>query len=203
MGWWTLKRWRSNLNPEMPDATCAAAPEDDIAKWVHQARLGSHSAFANLYERFSPLVHAILLGRFQPVIADDLTQECFITAHQRLEQLNDPAKFGPWIAVIARRIKPAAELRRRTESDIDDLASLNASPEQVIDANRVLSAVATLPEAYRNTLMMRLAEGMSGPEIAAATGMTHQSVRVNLHRGMARLRQILGLPSQPTETSHE
>ena len=187
----------------MPDASCTTVPVNDIADWVQQARRGSHPAFAKLYARFSPMVHAILLGRFPPGLADDLTQECFITAHQRLAQLHDAAKFGPWMAVIARRIKPAAELRRRTRSDIDQLASSDASPEQVIEASQVLAAIATLPEAYRNTLLMRLAEGMSGPEIAAATGMTHQSVRVNLHRGMARLRQALGLPSQPMETSHE
>ncbi len=46
-----------------------------------------------------------------------------------------------------------------------------------------------LPEAYRDTLVMRFVEGMTGPEIAAHTGLTHGSVRVNLHRGMQMLRE--------------
>ena len=45
---------------------------------------------------------------------------------------------------------------------------------------------------------MRLIEGMTGPEIAERTGLTPGSVRVNLHRGMALLRQKLGL-SPPNE----
>ncbi|HYM23989.1 MAG TPA: sigma-70 family RNA polymerase sigma factor, partial [Vicinamibacterales bacterium] len=58
----------------------------------------------------------------------------------------------------------------------------------------ILDAIRRLPEAYRDTLMLRLVEGMSGDEIAARTGLTTGSVRVNLHRGMKLLREKLGLP---------
>ena len=50
-----------------------------------------------------------------------------------------------------------------------------------------------LPEAYREPLVLRLVEGLTGPEIAARTGMTHGSVRVNLCRGMAMLRPLLAM----------
>jgi RNA polymerase sigma-70 factor (ECF subfamily) len=49
-----------------------------------------------------------------------------------------------------------------------------------------------LPEAYRETLILRLVEGMTGPEIAERAGLTAGSVRVNLHRGMQMLREKLG-----------
>jgi RNA polymerase sigma-70 factor (ECF subfamily) len=49
----------------------------------------------------------------------------------------------------------------------------------------------SLPEAYRETLTMRLVEGLTGPEIAEATGLTAGSVRVNLCRGMELLRELL------------
>ena len=55
----------------------------------------------------------------------------------------------------------------------------------------ILDTVMSLSEAYRETLILRLVEGMTGPEIAARTGMTHGSVRVNLHRGMQQLRAKL------------
>jgi RNA polymerase sigma-70 factor (ECF subfamily) len=54
-----------------------------------------------------------------------------------------------------------------------------------------MAAIRALPEAYRETLTMRLVEGMTGPEIAERTGLTHGSVRVNLHRGMLQLRAAL------------
>ena len=49
-------------------------------------------------------------------------------------------------------------------------------------AAAILDAIRALPDAYRETLILRLVEGMTGPEIAARTGLTHGSVRVNLHR---------------------
>ena len=60
------------------------------------------------------------------------------------------------------------------------------------EAQQVLEAIRALPDTYRETLILRLVEGMTGPEIAARTGLTHGSVRVNLHRGMQQLREILG-----------
>ena len=60
----------------------------------------------------------------------------------------------------------------------------------------VLEVVRKLPDAYRETLLMRLVEGMSGAEIAERSGLTPASVRVNLHRGMKLLREKLGL--EPT-----
>jgi RNA polymerase sigma-70 factor (ECF subfamily) len=56
-----------------------------------------------------------------------------------------------------------------------------------------VSAIQDLPDAYRETLTLRLVAGLSGPEIAAVTGLTPDSVRVNLHRGFRLLRERLGV----------
>lgn len=165
----------------------------DVAQWTDRARGGCQLAFAQLHRRFLPLVHGILLGRFRPALADELSQECFAKAFARLAQLRDGHRFGAWIAAMARRMRPT---RIGVEVAADDhaaLASTDASPEVSAEATQLLGAVAALPEAYRETLMLRLVEGLSGPEIAALTGHTPDSVRVNLHRGMARLRRSLGL----------
>jgi RNA polymerase sigma-70 factor (ECF subfamily) len=59
------------------------------------------------------------------------------------------------------------------------------------EAAHALRVIQQLPEAYRETLVLRLVEGMTGPEIAERTGLTPDSVRVNLHRGMKALRARL------------
>jgi RNA polymerase sigma-70 factor (ECF subfamily) len=66
-----------------------------------------------------------------------------------------------------------------------------------VETQTVLNAILSLPEAYREPLVLRLVEGMTGPEIAARTGLTHGSVRVNLHRGLQQLREILGYKATP------
>ena len=72
-------------------------------------------------------------------------------------------------------------------------AAPTGGPGQRLDATRVLTALQALPEAYREPLVLRLVEGLTGPEIAEQTGLTPGSVRVNLHRGMKLLRAALGL----------
>ena len=59
--------------------------------------------------------------------------------------------------------------------------------------HEVLAAIRSMPDTFRETLVLRLVEGMTGNEIAEQTGLTPDSVRVNLHRGMKLLRGKLGI----------
>jgi len=87
----------------------------------------------------------------------------------------------------------------------DDVPEETASKRERFDADvtTILSAIRSLPEAYRETLLLRLVEGMTGPEIAARTGLTAGSVRVNLYRGMQQLRQKLAEPRTSDTISKE
>ena len=165
----------------------------EVTGWTRDAQRGSQAAYAQLYRRFAPLVHGILLGRFRPAVADELTQECFATAFARLDQLKDGEKFGAWIATIARRAQPSESMREHGADALDDIADGDAAPDDRAEAAQVLATIATLPEAYRETLLLRLVEGLSGLQIAALTGLSHDSVRVNLHRGMEKLRAALNV----------
>ena len=69
-------------------------------------------------------------------------------------------------------------------------------PNKAIAEREVLAALRELPHAYRETLVLRLVEGMTGPEIAEKTGLQPGSVRVNLHRGMKLLRRRLGVETE-------
>lgn len=171
----------------------------EIAKQVQDARRGSQAAFAWLYRSFAPLVHAIHLGVTSRARAEELTQETFVVAFDRLAQLREPASFGPWIAMIARRHRLVSTVDERDLAEADDPAWPGAGPDAAAQASEALRAIRRLPEAYRETLMLRLVEGLSGPEIANLTGLTPESVRVNLHRGMARLRDALGIVTQHEE----
>jgi RNA polymerase sigma-70 factor (ECF subfamily) len=162
------------------------------ADLVRAAQEGDVPSFELLYVRYVPVVHSILLGRLPPADADDVTQNVFITAYTKLRELREPAAFAGWIARTARNA--AEDCRRRTviTQELDALSVTRETQSEQAEAARALEEIRRLPEAYRETLMMRLVEGMSGPEISARTGLTPGSVRVNLHRGMQMLRAVLG-----------
>src|SRR5688500_2466562 len=102
------------------------------------------AAFDALYRRFARSVHAVLLARLPPSEAEELTQEVFLKAHQRMDELRDPAAAGPWLHALARnaavdflrargrrprpepltdvpgRIEPDGELRERVLRSIQE-----------------------------------------------------------------------------------
>jgi RNA polymerase sigma-70 factor (ECF subfamily) len=126
------------------------------ADHVAAARAGDRAAFGRLFRRYAPMVHGVLLARVRPSEVDDLMQDVFVAALEKLSGLRDGDAFGPWLGAMAKN--------------------------RAIDHYRA-----------REPLVLRLVEGMTGPEIAAQVGLEPGSVRVNLHRGMKLLREKLGL----------
>ena len=152
---------------------------------------GDRDSFGRLYDLYAPLVHGILLARVPRAEVADLVQDIFLHAFKKLHTLRDSAAFGPWIAMIARN--RAVDFHRRSKETVEINDDLRGSDTHDSKAREILELIRSLPEAYRETLVLRLVEGMTGPEIAARTGLTAASVRVNLHRGMKLLREQLGV----------
>jgi RNA polymerase sigma-70 factor (ECF subfamily) len=151
---------------------------------------GERDRFARLYEMYAPMVHGILLARVPRGEVDDLVQDIFLHALRKLHTLRDAAAFGPWIAMIARNRAMDFYRSSRETVEVTEQMAIERPPNRT--AKEVLDLICHLPEAYRETLVLRFVEGMTGPEIAARTGLTPASVRVNLHRGMKMLREKIG-----------
>jgi RNA polymerase sigma-70 factor (ECF subfamily) len=178
------------MNP-LASAAPEMAPEAPVELALVRAVLkGDRDGFSGLYHLYAPLVHGILLARVPRAEVDDLVQDIFLHAYKKLHTLRDAASFGPWIAMIARN--RAVDFHRRSRETIEITDDLRGTDQQESKAAEILELIRGLPEAYRETLVLRLVEGMTGPEIAARTGLTAASVRVNLHRGMKLLREKLG-----------
>ena len=168
-------------------------------RFVEAARQGDRAAFGRLYDRYARMVHGILMARVPHGEVDDLVHDAFLQALRQLHTLRDSARFGAWLAAIARNC--ANDYHRHSVEQVEVPESLSvgqiegrsssSSHEQDAEAVYLLATIRELPQTYRETLMLRLVEGMTGPEIAARTGLTPGSVRVNLHRGMQQLREKL------------
>jgi RNA polymerase sigma-70 factor, ECF subfamily len=170
----------------------------ELTEVVQLAQRGDREAASELYARFHRAVHAVVLTRVRYGDAADLVQDVFVTALRKITTVEDPAAFAGWLMTIARNTATDHARRHAREktdslddSFVDPARAENITP--TADAARVLRALRGLPEAYQETLLMRLLEQMTGPEIAERTGLTAGSVRVNLHRGMELLRAALAM----------
>ncbi len=161
---------------------------EGIAALVHAVQRGDREAFRQLYERFHRVVHAIALGHVAAGSSDDVVQDVFAEVWMKAKTVREPAAFPGWITTIARRRAIDHARKRGPIVEADDRAIAPAPNPEALAA---LHALRELPETYRETMIMRLVEGLTGPEIAERTGMTPDSVRVHLHRGMKLLREKL------------
>ncbi|HJU54244.1 MAG TPA: sigma-70 family RNA polymerase sigma factor [Pyrinomonadaceae bacterium] len=183
----------TQLSSAASGAQPAREPSPDAAL-VEAVRRGDRESFGRLYDLYAPMVHGILLARVPWGEVDDLVQDVFLVAFKRIHTLREAGAFGGWLAMIARnRAVDFHRRKRETEELPDDLAQRSSADPEAAEA---LALIRALPEAYRETLVLRLVEGMTGPEIAERTGLTPASVRVNLHRGMKLLREKLGMEKQ-------
>lgn len=200
--------------------------DDEIL--VRAAQEGDRAAFGRLYERYARMVHGVLLAKVPISAVDDLLQDVFLRALRRLSTLRENASFGAWLVTIARNMANDYHRRSLPEEPLaDDVPDHDASApdasahrlgrgdpaehsaakygtaEHAASAAAILDTIRSLPDAYRETLILRLVEGLTGPEIAARTGLTHGSVRVNLHRGMEQLRAKLRAPASGGQPEQE
>lgn len=167
-----------------------AVPLTDL---LARSQRGDAAAFEEIYRRFVRVVHGIVVSRAGHTEAEDVTQEVFISVHRGLGAVREAQALPGWICSIARNAA-TDHLRRRARVPPRDPLEDVPAPTVCAESGareRVMKQVDGLPEAYRETLVLRLVEGLTGPEIAERTGLTHGSVRVNLTRGMALLRERL------------
>jgi RNA polymerase sigma-70 factor (ECF subfamily) len=175
--------------------TAVTAPVEEKVKaqtrLIERVCAGDTEAFGELYRIFAPLVHGIVLARVPRDEVSDIVQEVFLSAYKNLHTLRDKNAVGAWLAMVARN--HAAEFYRQSKPTEELSENLCEKDRQQTEAREILAAIRALPGTYKETLVLRLVEGMTGNEIAERTGLTPESVRVNLHRGMKLLRQKLGI----------
>ena len=177
---------------------------DDVAL-VRQTLAGDETAFATLVEKYQKQVHALAwrtIGDFH--IAQDITQETFLKAHQKLSALKDPQRFSGWLNAIAARRCLAWFREKRLNVQLsqnissttgrNDPYSGYLAGEQAEEASQKLREIvkkwlAKLPENERTVITLHYFDGMLCEEIAAFLGVTTNTIKSRLNRARNRLKQ--------------
>jgi len=175
---------------------------------VERAQAGEAGAFEELYRQQVGRVYALCLRLSgDPSRAEELTQEAFVRAFERIGQFRGESSFGSWlhrlavnVAMGSRRSRHREESRLRLVTDDQDLEipaeTLEARPDDGIDLER---AIANLPARARMVFVLHDVEGFGHQEIADTTGLAVGTSKSQLHRARRLLRGALlskGAPSR-------
>ncbi|HWB81221.1 MAG TPA: RNA polymerase sigma factor [Nannocystaceae bacterium] len=174
----------------------SAEPSDEELMAAYVA--GDRSAFERLFERWSPrLRRSFVRAGMRPDESGDLIQQTFLQLHRARNDFRPGSPLRPWIFTIALNLKRQymRRLGRKPEAPLDDEGPEPAAPQADPDAGfvgaKVRAALAELPEAQREVIVLHWFEGLSFREVAQIVGATQTAVKVRAHRGYAKLRARL------------
>ncbi len=190
----------------MPDSDRGA----DEPALVEAVQGGDAEAFSRLVTRYMEPAYAVSLSILRhEQDAEDAVQAAFIRALDRIGQLRPGSRFGPWFYRVLR--STCLNLRRRellrSHSELPDAASSKDDPHREFERraarDRVLDALAQLPERQRTAVLMYDLEGYDHAEIAGVLEIAVGTSRANLHHGRQALRRILGGDATEGGENHE
>ena len=184
-----MTRFASSLAGGRDDATLARA-----------AAAGDRSAFAEIYDRYADRLHDFCIGMLRDrEAAADCVQDVFVTAATKLVQLREPDRLRSWLYAIARS-EALARIRARKREQLSeelpempsndaDMATLAARTEL---ADLIADASGGLSERDRVVLELAYRQGLDGPELAEALGVTPKNANTLVERLRDTIARSLG-----------
>ena len=162
---------------------------------VNAVLKGQKQAFAVLVRRYDRPVRAIALnvvGDYHA--ASDVTQDALVKAYEKLPSLRKPQSFGAWLMKITRRCALDYVRRKPNTLSLESAAAgIIEKPDGQLDEEkqRLLAAVAKLPENEKQVIMLHYFSGHNVREAAEIIGKNVGTVTKQLSRARKRLRKIL------------
>ena len=169
---------------------------DSIAADTALAASGDATAFERLYRTHVARVHSLVRRMLDVDEADDVTQDVFIRAWQKLSTFRGESAFGTWLhrlavnVVLARRKSVGVERGRFMTDDepLRDVSGPRHTPELSLDFEE---ALARLPEGARQVFVLHDVEGYRHEEIARMLGVVPGTSKSQLHHARMALRRHL------------
>ena len=165
---------------------------------------GEHDAFRRVVERYQGLVTSITYNATGDIpISEDLAQDTFLQAWRKIRSLKEPEKLAAWLCAIARNRVRDWLRRKRTDlnrsasalPDESTTAVFEHAPdkrlEQEDETALVWRAIESIPQDYREVLVLYYREQMSTAQLAEVSGLSESGVRQRLSRARTMVRQEL------------
>lgn len=180
----------------MPPPAPAAEPTDTDD--VRAAAAGDRHAFHRLYRLHADRVYGAVyrLAGFDHARAEDLTQDAFVRAWQKLSGFRHESSFGTWLYRLAVNVA-LMDIRARGADPVsmmaeDDIPDHGVTPFCAAEREELERAIGKLPPRARAVLVLHDIEGWRHEEIGVELGMAVGSSKAQLHRARGLLRKVLG-----------
>ncbi len=157
------------------------------------AQGGDADAYRTVLTSCDRWLHRYFSGRIAPGQVDDLVQETLMSLHRKRASFDASRPFLPWLAAIA-RYRWVDQLRRTYRAKEDELNEglVGEDAEQAMTARISLDRLlGLLPERQARVIQLVKIEGHSVADVAAQTGQSEPLVKVNIHRGLKKLSQLI------------
>jgi RNA polymerase sigma-70 factor (ECF subfamily) len=180
--------------------------QTETADLVRRAQQGDREAFTALVKGYLRAGYVVALSVVsRPADADDVAQDAFLKAFERLDSCREPEHFAAWFLQIVRhRAFNWLESRRLRDVSADGAKILEFSTTPAESAGMrqaLLSALAALEPRQREVVLLHDLENWTHPEIAAALNISEVSSRQHLFRARQLMRAKLGATA-PSEENH-
>ena len=157
---------------------------------------GDKAAYEKLYDRYAPLVRAVCYDTTGNLAdAQDLTQDVFMRAYEKLGHLRDPDRFGKWLVGIARlRCREWRRQRLRSQNKnigLNDAQAVAPDPPDDSRVELLREMITTLPEKERLALHTFYLQGNSAEAAHRIMGLSRSGFYRVLERARKRLEQLL------------
>ena len=165
------------------------AGADLDAALIDASRSGDRTAFARIIERYHRAVYAVSFSSVRDrTLADDITQDTFVTAWRRFDDLRDVAKLPAWLCGIARNLGRDARRRMRRETVGDPVEPIDSTtPYDTLseaESERLVAvALGQIPDVYREPLVLYYYEERSVDDVARSLGISAATTNKRLSRG--------------------
>ena len=170
---------------------------DDDTRCVEAALSGDHSAFETLVRKYQSATYALALARVSEAsAAEEIAQNVFIRAYQKLGQLRDISRFGAWLRSITlrqcgmwvrakgRKLRTRPLVQEEMNADLPSVEHAGDRGEPLFD---IAAMIGELPEGLRAAAVLCLEEELSPSAAAAVLGITPGALRKRLHDARAKL----------------
>jgi RNA polymerase sigma-70 factor (ECF subfamily) len=173
-------------------------PHSD-ADLIHQIATGNRTALAEIYDRYSGLIHALALRILRDgADAEEIVQDTFLQAWRQADRFDrGRGSASAWLVTIARS-RALDRLRRRgpqSHSEVTESALVSEPVGDVVVGHAVRKVLDTLPVEQRRALELAYYEGLSQSEIAKRTGDPLGTVKTRIRLGLGHLRDVLKVES--------